>query len=208
MQGSSIPTIGASGAIFGVLLAYGLEFPDVMLLFFFVVPIRARFAALIYGGLELVFLLTGVMRGVGHFTHLAGLLFGYLFYLIGIRSGSGRGRFRGDRRRKGRILGPLSRRGRSSPGEIRSRGARLGSEQWSRGAERDTRLAVALKEKIRNSERLSHADTAFLLKLKKAFDESGGGICDPAEFDFTAESCRSCEDFHACLYRFLIGTGS
>ena len=203
MQGSSIPTIGASGAIFGVLLAYGLEFPDVMLLFFFVVPIRARFAALIYGGLELVFLLTGVMKGVGHFTHLAGLLFGYLYYLIGIRPGSGGGRFRGARGRKERTLEPMSR-----PGGLLSSGARLGEERWSHGAVKDARLAVALKEKIRNSGRLSRAETAFLLKLKKAFDESGGGICDPAEFDLTAESCRTCEDFHACLYRFLIGSGS
>jgi hypothetical protein len=74
--------------------------------------------------------------------------------------------------------------------------------------EKDARLAVALREKMRNAEPLSRADTAFLLRLKKAFDESGGGICEPAEFGLAAESCRSCEDFHACLYRFLIGAGS
>ncbi len=208
LQGSSVPTIGASGAIFGVLLAFGIEFPDVMLLFFFVVPIRARFAALIYGGLELVFLLTGAMQRVGHFTHLAGLLFGYLYYLIGIRSGLGGGRTRGGRRMKGRLLEPLPRRGRNRPGWSRAGSPPSGGERRSRGAVKDIQYAVALKEKTRNAEPLSRADTAFILKLKKAFDESGGGICDPAEFDLTAESCRSCEDFHACLYRFLIGAGS
>jgi hypothetical protein len=208
LQGSSVPTIGASGAIFGVLLAFGLEFPDVMLLFFFVVPIRARFAALIYGALELVFLLTGAMQRVGHFTHLAGLLFGYLYYLIGIRPGSGGGRQKWIRTSKARTLERLSRRDRHRPGGSGSVGATVGGERRSQGMAKDIQYAVALKEKMRNAEPLSRSDTAFILKLKKTFDESGGGICDTTEFDFTAESCRSCEDFHACLYRFLIGAGS
>jgi membrane associated rhomboid family serine protease len=208
VQGSSIPTIGASGAIFGVLLAFGLEFPDVMLLFFFVVPIRARFAALIYGGLELVFLITGVMQRVGHFTHLAGLLFGYLYYLIGVRSGFGGGKPRGGRGRRSRASIPRFRREGLRPGAHRTGSARLGGESLSHRAAKDVDLTVALKEKIRSADPLSRADTAFLLKLKKAFDQRGGGVCEPAEFDSTAESCRSCEDFHACLYRFLIGLGS
>jgi membrane associated rhomboid family serine protease len=205
IQGSSIPTVGASGAIFGLLLAFGLEFPDVILLLFFVVPLRARFAVFVWGGLELVFLLTGVMQRVGHFTHLAGLLFGYLYYLIGIRSGFGGGKPRGARARRLRALDPRARRGGSHPRGYRTGSARLGGERAEHRAAKDIELAVALKEKVRNADPLSRADTAFLLKLKKAFDERGGGVCDAAEFDLTAESCRSCEDFDACLYRFLIG---
>jgi membrane associated rhomboid family serine protease len=221
-----IPTIGASGAIFGVMLAFGLEFPDVLLLLFFVVPIRARFAVFIYGGLELVLLLTGSMQRVGHFTHLAGLLFGYLYYLIGIRPGFGGRGPRGTRGRRPRVLKPTDRpvgyrqsgprfRG-FLPGVGRSGASRpsaafagdSGKRRDESRAARDIELALALKDRIRKADPLSRAETVFLLKLKKAFDENGGGICDPTELDLTAESCRSCEDFHACLYRFLIGTGS
>ena len=81
----NIPTIGASGAIFGIVLAFGLEFPDTVLLLFFLIPVRARYAALIFGGIELVMILTGRMGGIAHLTHLAGLLFGYLYYVMRIK---------------------------------------------------------------------------------------------------------------------------
>ncbi len=80
-----IPTIGASGAIFGVMLAFGLEFPDTMLLLFFLLPVKAKYAAIIFGGIELIMLLTGSMQRIGHFTHLSGLFFGYVYYLLIIK---------------------------------------------------------------------------------------------------------------------------
>jgi len=77
LRSPMVPTIGASGAIFGLVLAFGLEFPETMLLLFFFIPVKARYAALIFGGIELVMILTGSMQGIGHFTHLAGILFGF-----------------------------------------------------------------------------------------------------------------------------------
>jgi hypothetical protein len=195
-QGSFVPTVGASGAIFGVLLAFGIEFPDVVLLMFFVIPMRARLAVVVFGGLELVFLLTGIMRGIGHFTHLAGLLFGYLYYLIGIRERPGGAR--GGRRKTLRAFGTSAVR----RDHADKRGERGGGK---RGVSADIARAVALKKKIGSALPLSRADTAFIMKLNKAFNSQRGGICEPAEFDLAADSCRSCEDVYACLYRFLIG---
>ncbi|MDX1380869.1 MAG: rhomboid family intramembrane serine protease [Xanthomonadales bacterium] len=80
--GEMWPTIGASGGVFGLLLAFGVTFPENrVLLIFFPVPIKAKWFVLIYGVLELVFGVTGAMPGVAHFAHLGGLVFGALLLL-------------------------------------------------------------------------------------------------------------------------------
>lgn len=71
------PTIGASGAVFGLLLAYGVMWPNNKLfLLFFPVPIKAKWFVLIYGAAELLFGVTGMQPQVAHFAHLGGLFFG------------------------------------------------------------------------------------------------------------------------------------
>ena len=75
--GEWYPTIGASGAVFGLLLAYGVTWPNNrVLLIFFPVPIKAKWFVLIYGVIELVFGVTGAMPQIAHFAHLGGLLGG------------------------------------------------------------------------------------------------------------------------------------
>lgn len=75
----SLPTvIGASGAVFGVLLAYGMLFPNSILLIYGLLPIKAKWLVIIYGGAELIFGFTGVQSNVAHFAHLGGMLFGFI----------------------------------------------------------------------------------------------------------------------------------
>ena len=77
ISGDVYPTIGASGAVFGLLLAYGVMWPNnKLILLFFPVPIKAKWFVLIYGAVELVFGVTGAMPQVAHFAHLGGLVFG------------------------------------------------------------------------------------------------------------------------------------
>jgi membrane associated rhomboid family serine protease len=77
LSGEVYPTIGASGAVFGLLLAYGVMWPNAKLfLIFFPVPIKAKWFVLIYGGVELIFGVTGAMPQVAHYAHLGGLFFG------------------------------------------------------------------------------------------------------------------------------------
>ncbi len=77
VTGEYWPTIGASGAVFGLLLAYGVMYPEnrVMLLFL-PVPIKAKWFVLIYAGIELLLGVTNAMPSVAHFAHLGGLIGG------------------------------------------------------------------------------------------------------------------------------------
>jgi membrane associated rhomboid family serine protease len=89
MGADPVPTVGASGGIYGVLLAYGLYFPhrQVMLLIP-PIPMSARTLVVVYAVLELVLGVTGTAAGVAHFAHLGGMLGGYLMirYRRGFRN--------------------------------------------------------------------------------------------------------------------------
>ncbi|GHT07282.1 hypothetical protein FACS189426_00200 [Bacteroidia bacterium] len=80
---SPIPTIGASGAVFGILLAFGMIFPNVPLYLMFIpVPIKAKYMVLGYGLLELYFgFASRTGDNVAHFAHLGGMLFGIILIL-------------------------------------------------------------------------------------------------------------------------------
>jgi membrane associated rhomboid family serine protease len=73
------PTVGASGAIFGVLLAFGVLFPNTQLMLLFPpIPIRAKYFVMVYGALELYLAVTQPGSNIAHAAHLGGMLFGYL----------------------------------------------------------------------------------------------------------------------------------
>lgn len=72
-----VPTVGASGAVFGLLLAFGVLHPNnVIMLIFPPIALKAKWFVLIYGLLELFFGLSGYQSGVAHFAHLGGMLWG------------------------------------------------------------------------------------------------------------------------------------
>ena len=72
-------TIGASGSLYGVLLAFGMLFPNTeMYLMFIPVPIKAKYMVIGYGVIELVQGVSGTNSGVAHFAHLGGMLFGFI----------------------------------------------------------------------------------------------------------------------------------
>lgn len=76
------PTVGASGAIYGLLLAYGMLFPNNMMgLVFPPVTLKAKYFVLIFGALELLLGITGPSSGIAHFAHLGGMIFGFFLIL-------------------------------------------------------------------------------------------------------------------------------
>lgn len=76
--GQPYPTIGASGAVFGVLLAFGMMFPNQRIMLIFPpIPMRAITFVILYGALELFLGVTRTQSGVAHFAHLGGMAFGF-----------------------------------------------------------------------------------------------------------------------------------
>lgn len=83
------PTVGASGAIYGVLMGYAMLYPDSMLTLIFPrVSLKAKWFVLIFAGIELLTGMTGVGGGIAHFAHLGGLIFGYLLIMYWKRNRS------------------------------------------------------------------------------------------------------------------------
>lgn len=91
---NSLITVGASGAIYGVLLAFGMLFPNLPLyLLFFPMPIKAKWMVIGYGAIELLLGLASANDGVAHFAHLGGMIFGLIIILYwkhkGLFNGNG-----------------------------------------------------------------------------------------------------------------------
>lgn len=77
-MGSPVPTVGASGAIYGLLAAYAVLYPNATIFVWFVIPMRAKWFALIFGGIELYLGVRGG-GGIAHLAHLGGMVIGYLY---------------------------------------------------------------------------------------------------------------------------------
>jgi membrane associated rhomboid family serine protease len=76
--GSVYPTVGASGGLFGLLLAFAMMFPNRIILLFFVIPMRAKYLVILFGIVELYQGVYVMNSGVAHFAHLGGMVGGLL----------------------------------------------------------------------------------------------------------------------------------
>ena len=79
-------TIGASGAVYGILLAYARYFPHRPIMLYFVFPIPAKYFVMIIGAISLLSAMSGPGGGIAHATHLGGLVAGYLYLRSGART--------------------------------------------------------------------------------------------------------------------------
>jgi membrane associated rhomboid family serine protease len=97
----AVPSIGASGGIYGILLAYGLIYPNQVVYFYFLFPIKMKHFVWIIGGISFYSSITSGQSGIAHLAHLGGMLFGYLY----LRGGNPWERFKlyQDRRRLARL---------------------------------------------------------------------------------------------------------
>jgi len=70
--------IGASGAVFGILLAFGMLFPNTLVYIYFLFPIKAKYFVMIFGALELIYGISESGSNIAHFAHLGGMVFGFV----------------------------------------------------------------------------------------------------------------------------------
>ena len=76
---SSIPVVGASGAIFGILVAYALMYPENIILLFFIFPMKMKHAVVVLAVINLLGAISSPGSGIAYIAHLGGALFGYIF---------------------------------------------------------------------------------------------------------------------------------
>jgi len=99
------PVVGASGAVFGLILAYGIIFGERLIYFMGIFPMKAKYFAMILGGIEVVTLFsTGFSGQVANLAHLGGIVSGYLFLIFWTRYKSNRPPKGGKKKRHGRNL--------------------------------------------------------------------------------------------------------
>ena len=83
------PTVGASGAVFGILLAFGMMFPNSLIYVYFAFPIKAKYFVMIYGAIELF---SGISNNAGdnvaHFAHLGGMVIGFFVIMYWKKKGT------------------------------------------------------------------------------------------------------------------------
>ena len=78
-QGGIYPTVGASGGVFGLLLLFGMTFPNRMIMLIFPpIPMKAKYMVIIFGALELYLGVSGNAPSIANFAHLGGMLFGFV----------------------------------------------------------------------------------------------------------------------------------
>lgn len=90
LVGLITPVVGASGAVFGLLLAYGVLFSEREILFMFIFPMKAKYFVMLLGGLEVMYMISGTQAGVANLAHIGGLLSGYLFLWYTARKKGGK----------------------------------------------------------------------------------------------------------------------
>lgn len=179
------PTIGASGAVFGILLAFGMLFPDVELIMFFFlpVPIKAKYMVMLYGGIEVLSLVfTRGQGNISHIGHIGGLVFGLLYFLILRKKGL---QFRA------KIIRARMRKSMDQKVTIRTEN----KEQ----AKHDL-VKILDKVKSGGSSLLSDDEYQYVRYLEIMTGDKDD-LCRENDFVQEDQYCRKCASYEACMIR-------
>ncbi|MCU0821308.1 MAG: rhomboid family intramembrane serine protease [Spirochaetes bacterium] len=186
--GYYVPTIGASGAVFGLLLAFGLLFPDAELLLFFILPIKAKYLVILYGGIELYLELFGGETSISHIGHLGGLVSGIIFFIILKKPNL---KFK-SKLFKAKIEKKINLN--PTQNELRLKKMDPGS--------RETRLEILKKIRSDGFTSLSDDEIQFIKYLDIMSDKSDyDNLCSEDDLDLNDSYCNNCENYNSCFLR-------
>ncbi len=179
-----IPTIGASGAVFGLLLAFGMLYPNAEILLFFFLPIKAKYLVILYGLVELYLELFGGRSSISHVGHLGGLFFGIIYFLVTRRSS-------------------IKFRTKMFAAKIEKRAGEVTPITGSKAAVRDERVKqkeILLKLGKGGPASLSDDDIQYIKYLTIMKDDIIAR-CDSADYNIDDAYCADCEVTDACFIR-------
>jgi membrane associated rhomboid family serine protease len=181
-----IPTVGASGAIYGVLVAFGMLFPEAEIFLLFIpIPIKAKYLVIIYGAMNIFPLVrTGGQGNISYVGHLGGILFGFLFFLI-IRK-------RGITFKSKIIKARLT------------RGIDRHQEPVPRDPVSNRQHLEAILAKVKQSGPDSITDDEFqFIRYMEIMTQDSHDQCVEEDFSLEDEYCIKCANVEACLLRHI-----
>ncbi len=185
--GYFFPTIGASGAVFGLLLAFGFLYPNAELLLFFFIPIKAKYLVVLYGLLELFLELSGGAGNISHVGHLGGLLFGLLYFIFFRKHALS---FRAKVLRT-RIMKNLE--------EHQKRGEGKTLEHIDKSIE--FKISILKKLETLGPDALHDDEIQFIKYLQIMKDDEKAEICPEYDYSYDDDYCQKCDDFDMCFLR-------
>ena len=181
---SGVPTIGASGAVFGILLAFGVMFPNTELLLFFIIPVKAKYLVVLYGAFTLSALLSPETGGnISHAGHLGGLIFGILYFLY-----------------YGKFGKPLRSKAFKAKMSFETKKSSVIKKVEE---ERQTEALLNILKKLKEEKADSLTDDEFQ-KYRYAdimLTDIGDKICSERDFDIDDDYCKKCEFVESCIIR-------
>ena len=188
-QGYITPTIGASGAVFGLLLAFGLLYPNAEILLFFFIPLKAKYLVVLYGSLELFLQFQGGAGNISHIGHLGGLFFGLVYFIV-FRKHSITFRAKILQNRLKKKLTEHER------GLNERKEAMLDKSV-------EYKVDILKKVEARGIDALSDDEIQYINYLKIMMEDTDKEICAETDFAEDDDYCRKCENFDACFIRRL-----
>jgi len=179
-----IPTIGASGAIFGILLAFGVLFPDSQILIFFVLPLKAKYLVVLYGVFTMGALIsTGGAGAVSHAGHLGGLIFGLAWFLY-----------------QGKIRNPFQKKTFRTKlnAVVKKDTAQRAVQEQSR---KDFLLEILRKLRETGADSISDDEFQQVRYLQIMHEKESDELCVMADFNIDDPYCQKCPHLEACILR-------
>ncbi|MCU0843471.1 MAG: rhomboid family intramembrane serine protease [Spirochaetes bacterium] len=179
-----IPTIGASGAVFGLLLAFGMLYPNAEILLFFFIPIKAKYLVILYGLVELYLELFGGHSSISHVGHLGGLFFGIVYFLVTRRSS-------------------LKFRAKIFAARMEKKAAEIVPKIGSTAAAQDERAKQKdlLARLGKGGPAALSDDEVQYIKFLAIMKDGATARCDSSDYNIDDAYCANCEDADACFIR-------
>lgn len=188
-------TIGASGAIYALLLAFGIIYPNAEILLFFIIPMKAKYAVLLFGSFEFFMTLSATGSHISHIGHLGGIIFGLLYFLLF----------------KKKYIFPKQSSNQGTAeiiGEIRKKVDEIKEKAEQQTRKEVTKTASDIKTKIESEgeHSLTLTEKKFLESLEKSVaEDKRQNICEVYDFDSEDSYCQSCNYYNLCLHRDTTG---
>jgi len=178
-----IPTIGASGAVFGLLLAFGVLYPNAEILLFFFIPIKAKYLVMLYGLVELYLELFGGQSSISHIGHLGGLFFGIVYFLITRRSS-------------------IKFRTKMFAARMEKKAAEIAPKIGSTAVQDERAKQKGILARLRQGGAAALSDDEVqYVKYLMIMKDGSSARCDSADYNIDDTYCANCEDADACFIR-------